>query len=218
MAAADGGMPKLEIGSECLLLVEGRDEVNLFSALLKHCLGDERRGGVQIIAAGGRTKFRNNIQAIRNATALQLPPRPVGVIRDADNSADSAFQSVCDALRHAEYEPPAAYGEIAAGNPPVGVFILPGGAAGGAIETLCRRSVAANDTGRCVEAYIECLKDHGALRSRNEDKTFAHAYLAAGEDPVARVGEGAQQGAWDFDSGAFADLSDFLRRLFAPAA
>ena len=64
-------------------------------------------------------------------------------------------------------------------------------------------------------AFIDCLKEQRALRSRNEDKTFAHAYLAAGEDPVARVGEGARQGVWNFDSEAFAELSGFLRELFA---
>ena len=47
------------------------------------------------------------------------------------------------------------------------------------------------------------------------DKTFAHAYLAATDDPVARVGEGALRGAWDFDSDAFADLSAFLRQLLS---
>ena len=99
----------------------------------------------------------------------------------------------------------------------MGVFILPDGASGGAIETLCRRSIAGSETSRCVEAYIDCLKDEKALCSRNEDKTFAHARLAAGEEPVARVGEGALQGTWNFDAGAFADLSAFLLRLFGPA-
>ena len=53
------------------------------------------------------------------------------------------------------------------------------------------------------------------MRSPNEDKTFAHAWLAARKDPVARVGEGARQGVWDFGSVAFASLSSFLGRLFA---
>ena len=59
------------------------------------------------------------------------------------------------------------------------------------------------------EANLSC-----PMRSYR-DKTFAHAYLAATDDPVARVGEGALQGAWDFDSDAFADLSAFLRELLS---
>ena len=49
----------------------------------------------------------------------------------------------------------------------------------------------------------------------NHDKTFAHAYLAAMDDPVARVGEGARQGVWDFESEAFSGLTGFLRDLAA---
>ena len=215
MAAADGGAPGLEIRSDRLLLVEGKDEVYLFDALLKHCLGNAKGQGIQIIDAGGRDRFRHSIVAISTAARSRSPLRALGVIRDADDNAGSAFQSVCGALRHAGYEPPAAHGEASNGRPAVGVFILPDGAGAGAIETLCRQSVAGDSTSRCVEAYIACLKQHRAMRSPNEDKTFAHAWLAAGKDPVARVGEGARQGVWDFGSGAFASLSSFLGRLFA---
>ncbi len=217
MAAADGGVPRLEIRSDCLLLVEGRDEVNLFEALLKHCFGAAGKRDIQIIDAVGRHSFRRNLTAIAAAACARPTLRAIGAVRDADDSARSAFQSVCDALRHAGYEPPSAHGAISDSHPPVGVFILPDGAGTGAVETLCRRSVAEDEASRCVEAFIDCLKKQEALQSRNEDKTFAHAWLAAGDDPVARVGEGAQQGAWDFDSGAFADLTDFLQRLFALA-
>ncbi len=217
MAAADGGAPRQEICSDRLLLVEGRDEVNLFDALLKHCFGAAEKRDTQIIDAGGKHSFRKNLTAIAAAARVRPTLRAVGAVRDADDNALSAFQSVCDALRHAGYEPPRAHGEVSAGDPPVGVFILPDGAGIGAIETLCRRSVVGGAASGCVEAFIDCLKEQGALQSRNEDKTFAHAWLAAGADPMARVGEGARQGAWDFDSDAFADLSKFLRKLFAPA-
>ena len=36
------GGPKLEIGKDRLLLVEGRDEVNLFDVLIRHRFGKER--------------------------------------------------------------------------------------------------------------------------------------------------------------------------------
>ena len=214
MAAADGGAPRQKLRSDRLLLVEGRDEVNLFDSLLKHCLGDTADRDIQIIEAGGKDRFRRNIQAIRADAASHPPLRVLGVIRDADDSADGAFRSVCDALRHAGYEPPAAHGEVSGDNPLVGVFILPDGIEAGAMETLCRRSVAGREASRCVDTYIECLKDREVLHSRNEDKTFAHAYLAAAKDPVARVGEGARQGAWNFDDPAFGKLSAFLRTLF----
>ena len=85
----------------------------------------------------------------------------------------------------------------------------------GAIETLCRRSVEGTDAAGCVDEYIECLQRHDAMRSRNADKTFAHAYLAAMNDPLARVGEGALSGVWNFESPAFAALVRFLQALAA---
>ena len=93
------------------------------------------------------------------------------------------------------------------------MFIVPDGSQPGAIETLCRRSVEGEDAAKCTDEYMECLKTHDALQSKNADKTFAHAYLAAMEDPVARIGEGAQQGVWDFQSPAFDALSQFVRDL-----
>ena len=97
--------------------------------------------------------------------------------------------------------------------PSIGVFIVPDGSGPGAMETLCRRSVEDTDAARCVDDYLGCLERHDAMRSRNVDKSFAHAYLAAMEDPVARVGEGAQQGAWSLESPAFTALARFLRDL-----
>ncbi len=219
MAALYGGAPNLEIHADRLLLVEGRDEVNLFGALLQRNFEQAETSNIQVIDAGGKDTFRNKILAIRSGAESGPTIRSLGVVRDADDNANRAFQSVCDALRGAGYDPPAAHGEIR-GDPTLGVFILPNGAEAGTIETLCRRSITETEieASRCVETFINCLKRQRVLHSRNEDKTFAHAWLSSKRDPVARVGEGAQQGAWKFDSDAFADLSDFLRRLFAPAA
>ena len=61
--------------------------------------------------------------------------------------------------------------------------------------------------------YLACLQAEGALESGNRDKSFAHAWLASRRDPVARVGEGAQQGVWKFDHRAFAPLVRFIERL-----
>ena len=81
------------------------------------------------------------------------------------------------------------------------------------METLCRRSVEGTIAALCVDEYLRCLERHDAMRSRNADKSFTHAYLAAMEDPLARVGEGARQGVWSLESPAFAALVRFLRDL-----
>ena len=207
---------KLKIDADRLLLVEGRDEVNLFKALLKHCL--DNKSEIQVIDAGGINKFPVNLKAIHESVRARPSFQSLGVVRDADDNADSAFRSICDHLRKAGYTPPAVRGEFSDAVPSSGVFIVPGESDRGAIETLCRRSVEDTDLARCVDEYIKCLQGHNVLHSRNVDKSFAHAYLAAMSNPMARVGEGAQSGVWDFESPGFTALSRFLRDLASQGA
>ena len=47
------------------------------------------------------------------------------------------------------------------------MFIVPEGAASGAIETLCRRSRRGDDTAACVDEYLTCLKQRDATYSSN---------------------------------------------------
>ena len=140
----------MQIRERRLLLVEGRDEVNLFRALIRDCLDDDPR--IQVIDAGGKDKFSRNLRAIQTAAMAVPALQSIGVVRDADNDAGAAFDSVCDGLRGVNYEPPPNHGEFSNGMP-------------------------------------------------------------AMDEPLARVGEGALQGVWDFAAPAFAPLAQFVRQL-----
>ena len=209
---AESGQKSLEIQANRLLLVEGKDEVNLLGRLIKDCLKDDGQG-IQILDVGSKDNFRPNLMAIKIAAQSETTLHSIGIIRDADDNPQGSFDSVCGSLRSAGYEPPVAHAEFSNATPSIGVFIVPDGSQSGAIETLCRRSVQDEDAAKCVDEYMECLTTHNALQSNNADKTFTHAYLAAMRNPVARVGEGAQQGVWDFQSPAFDALSQFVRDL-----
>ena len=200
-----------------ILLVEGRDEVNLINALLKHCV--DSSAVVQIIDAGGKDQFPGRIAAIA-AAAHRVPDLlAIGVIRDADDSASSGFDSVCSSMRGVGYDPPPSHGEFSNATPSIGVFIVPDGSRPGAMETLCRQSLPADDAAAgCVKDYLRCLQGSSTLLSRNPDKSFVHAYLAATENPVVRVGEAALRGVWDFESPAFAPLRRFVRQLASTGA
>ena len=207
----DSRKRKLSIKSDSILLVEGRDEVNLFNALIKHLLRDT--AAIQVIEAGGVYKFPGSLEAIKTAAQARPKLRSIGVIRDADDDPAGAFQSVCNHLRDVGYKAPESHGKFSDALPSVGVFIVPDGVECGAIETLLRSSLNDVPAAMCIEQYLQCLKEHGAMNSTNADKSFAHAYLAATKDPMARVGEGARQGVWNFDAPAFRDLTCFLREL-----
>ena len=202
---------RIEISQDLLLLVEGRDEFNLFKRLIESCFS--YTPGIQVMDIGGRTTLGRSLKTIRTVALSRPSLRSIGVVRDADTSTADSFRSVHDSVKQAGYTPPTAHAEFSEASPSVGIFIVPDGSKPGAIETICRRSVQDEDAAKCVEAYMECLETHDALKSNVPDKTFAHAYLAATSDPVARVGEGALQGVWNFQSPAFADLRKFIHDL-----
>ena len=136
-----------------LLLVEGRDEVNLFHALIRDSFEDDP--GIQVIDAGGKDKFSRNLKAIQTAATAAPDLRSIGVVRDADDDAGAAFDSVCDGIRSVNYEPPVTHGGFSNGAPAVGVFIVPDGVEPGAIETLCRQSRLGSATAACVRRVPE---------------------------------------------------------------
>lgn len=199
-----------------LLLVEGVDEARFFSALLRKT-GGERR--VQVLALGGKDALRRNLRILDKELAQsRIACRSLGVVRDADDDAARSLRSVRDALRDHGWEPPARAGAVAGDAPRVGIFVLPDGRSRGALETLCRRAVEDSVPGQCAEQFLDCLRKAGheeTSRSTDADKAFVHAYLASGRNPVARVGEAADQGRWDFGHPAFAPLVEFLSRLSA---
>ena len=196
--------------SDRVLLVEGADEVNLIGAMLHSWNIDH----VQVIGVGGKDKINTNLEiVISDALAMGIELSAIGVLRDADDSPESALQSVTDALRNLSLPAPGSHGAFEQGTPSLGVFILPDGASTGAVEDLCWKAVEDTSAGECSTAYLECLEESGALASKNPAKTLVHAYLAAQEDPSSRVGEGALKGYWCFDHPAFNPLRDFVRRL-----
>ena len=202
---------KIEILEDRLLLVEGRDELNLFTQLIEDCF--KNRPAIQVLDIGGKTGLGDNLKAVRGLSASRPSLRSIGIVRDSDASAVSSFRSVCASVRDASFAPPSAHAKFSNASPSIGIFMVPDGSTPGAIETICRNSVQGDMAATCVDEYINCLNAHNALKSNVPDKTFTHAYLAATSNPVARVGEGALQGVWDFQSPAFVDLRTFLHDL-----
>ncbi len=203
-----------------MLLVEGKDEENLLRALITaYAPENPSLAGIQIRGAGGKDGFPAELEAvriaaIRHSEESDKPLHAIGILRDADHDAAAAFQSVEGAVRRAGLKPPARHGQFSDAKPSIGIFIVPDGASPGAIESLCRRSVERTRAARCAEEYLACLAEDGSRRSAAwTGKAFAHAYLASRPNPVARVGEGAQAGAWEFSHPAFAALRSFIAEL-----
>lgn len=208
-------------GKAKVLLVEGKDEVNFFKALLKHW----GLVGVDVQEVGGKDKFPAELRAFLLTYGNQV--RGYAIIRDADRSSEAAFQSVVDLLKKQGEPFPqkiGSYGENE--NRRVGVFIMPGNQAEGMLEDLCLQTVAEHPAMACVEQYFSCLqarlsavtpeqtKEPGChYLPKNPSKSKAQAFLAGMHESFSSVGVAALNGCWNFDHQALAELKTFLSAL-----
>ena len=197
-----------DVEREGLLLVEGVDDARFCDAFLRNGLHNTN---VQIAPVHGKDNFRPSLQVVRSADNFPNL-RHLGILRDADDSAASALQSLQDSLRAAGLPVPAhSWESIPLNSLTVSIAILPDGTAPGDLETLCLQSINASHFS-CVESYISCM-DQAGRTSQPPSKAQLYAYLATGRNPGLRIGEAAEAGVWDWESPAFLRLRQFLQSL-----
>ena len=152
------------------------------------------------------------------ATGFFKTVRSLGVVRDAEKSADGAFRRVRSALEDVGLVPPPASGRFGSGAPKTGVLILPDGEGPGMLETLLCRTLAGLDIDRCIESFFACVEALPETAVRNPDKARAFAYLATRPNPHHSVGVAAKGGDWNLDHAAFGPARAFLEALWAGPA
>ncbi len=190
------------------LLVEGNDERNFFEAFIEHM---RLLDVVQIQVLYGKDRLRDSLEALAGATGFP-GVKSIGIVRDADESARSAFQSVQTALMQQGLPAPDRPEEPAGEGPSVSVLILPGDGASGMLETLLCKTFAHTAADRCIDEFFRCARKPGSPIHR-PDKARAQAYLATQRDPHVSVGVGAKKRYWKLDHAAFDGVRRFLRSL-----
>jgi len=189
-----------------LLIGEGAEEVRFFNAMLSHL----KLGDIRVEEYGGKRKLSRYLQ--------ELVIRPsyrevisIGITRDADDNASSAFQSICGVLTNIGLAAPAATEVFVGDRPKVGIFILPNGRNAGMLEDLCRDAIQAYPDMQCVDEYFKCIHQKANRQPNNPAKARVHAWLASQVEPDRRLGEAAESGYWPWNSPAFDSLKQFLR-------
>ncbi len=190
------------------LLVEGREEVLFFSAFLRRL----QAGDIQVRDYEGKDNLRSYLLALTGL--VDFPQvQSIGIVRDADESARSAMQSVQNNLRNSGLPVPSRSMTPEDGPPKISVFIMPDNASSGALEKLCLSALVDEPAMSCVEEFLQCVKDRTGSGPKDGDKARIHAFLASRQDPELRLGEAAQRGYIPWNRPAFADLTQFLRNL-----
>jgi hypothetical protein len=191
----------IQITKPKLLIGEGKEEQDFFSALLVH-LGVS---DIQVEQYGGKSNLPAYLKALklRPGFARLLS---VGVTRDADLDPTAATQSVEAAIQNAAFET----------NVSVRRFVLPVVSAPGALEDLCLDSIKGSALSNCVEEFFECAIRAGACSSHtasDKSKARIHAWLATQNPPDLRLGIAAKQNLIDWNSPSFQQLKEFLLTL-----
>lgn len=195
-----------------LLIVEGYSDLHFIAEFLQH-LGDHTATDIQLV--DGRGNFKDRIPAYLSPPTLEIA-RHIGVVIDADTSAEGAFQKVANILKDCVGITMPGPGQWTSGCPRYGVFVCPDNRRMGELETAAwdawsnKAENQAKTT--CVERYIECMRSAGA-EGKSPDKVRVGAMLAVHSDDDPRVGPGAQKRLFDFESPALAPMKAFLAPL-----
>ena len=199
----------LRIEKERLLLVEGKDELEFFTAFLRH-LNINR---IQIIEVEGKPNFRNKIKILSKFPDIKTVLK-IGAVRDADQNANAAFDSLKDSFRLANWNPADKPNIFSDSNPSIGIFIMPGANQdNGMLEDLCLQSINDQPDLRCVDDYIKCIESLREERLNKLSKRKIFTYLAGQQELVNALGLAAQKHIWNFDAPAFNELKAFLLEL-----
>ena len=192
------------------LLVEGKDQLNFFEAIIRRV---ELGSKLQVQDFGGVRELRGFLLALVDTPKFDTV-KSIGIVRDAEQDAAGARQSVNDSLRHVGLPSPGDAGGRGDGPVVVQTLILPGeGAEAGMLETLLCRSVADELVNDCIADFFGCAEALPGVDIRRPDKARAQAYLATRPEPQVSVGVAAQKGYWPLDHDAFSEVRDFLSAL-----
>jgi hypothetical protein len=168
----------VSINKPKLLLVEGKDELNLFNELLEEL---DLINDIQVIEVGGKEKFATDLPALPLRSGFSVVSS-IGIVRDADNDPEAAFRSILGILKNMHFPEPTAPLQTIAGSPSITIMIVPDIDSTGMIEDVCLASVAEDIAMDCVNQYFECLQAHQRILDENDiPKARVRAFLASRE-------------------------------------
>ena len=191
------------------LLVEGSDQRNFFNAFISHLSLPD----IQIQDFGGVNELRNFLSLLVRLPDFYDTVSSIGIVRDAELSAPSAFQSAQGSLANAGLSVPDRLREPTNSLPSINVLILPDDHNPGMLETLLCRTFENTQIDSCIGDFFDCIRDATNEDLHRPEKARAHAFIATRRDPHISVGVAAQRSYWDLDHAVFDGVRSFLRSL-----
>jgi hypothetical protein len=206
-----------------IVAVEGHSDLYFYTELIRHVLGEAVHERVCIKQFGGKANFKAKADAELETFLVPLLPakKSIAVVVDADDSAAATIASFEDILqRHTKRTVKNAAWNDHSREARLGLFVVPGAALAGELETLVW-SAWANDPANaelraCVEGYEKCMSSKGRnAKSTDKGRIGTVLSILASEDP--RVGPAVRDRKFVevLDRPELAELSHFFRGLVA---
>ncbi|MBI3650791.1 MAG: hypothetical protein HY231_07050 [Acidobacteria bacterium] len=192
-----------------VLLVEGQTPFQFFKALLKN-LGLDNQ--IEIRNFGGVRDVAAFLKALVGTDGFDQV-LSLGLVRDAEENALSAFDSVTDCLKRASLNSPSTPAARSQGTPVISIFILPDNTQSGMLETLYLQAVSNDSAMKCIDEFFDCLSGKGVQLPDNLDKARIQTYLASREKSGLLLGQAAHAGYLFWGHPAFDSLKQFLLSL-----
>jgi hypothetical protein len=156
------------------------------------------------------------LKLFRTLDGLRDKIRAIGVIQDAEEDATGSFQKVAQALANAGLAAPTEPMKVTAGNPAIGVLVMPHDRPSGCLEHAMLEARHPDLALDCAEVYLRCV----GTGNRNDNwqaKVKVHALIAAGDNPACTLSQSVAEGMWDVAHPSLKVMTDFLRLLCAPS-
>ena len=204
-------MPRdIKIKSKKILIVEGEDECDIFNFWFEKL----KIENVQILGIGGKTQLSQNLVLLKKDSDFDSVEE-IRIIRDADENANAAFQSVCSSLRNATLPVPLSQNQSSATTlkPIIKVFIASNTNNKGSIESYFFNALTDEKRFPCVEEYFNCIKKYEGTVFLESKLEIAKVYVYLAGVPEYsryRLGWTVSKGLWDLTKSAFKDLLTFI--------
>lgn len=138
--------------------------------------------------------------------------RALGIIRDAEDSAEDTLRSTASSLARIGLAAPARAMQLTATKPSVGVLIMPHNSASGCLEHAILEGRQPDLPLNCAEEYLKCVE--GGRKNENwKAKVKVHALIAAGNNPAWTLSQSVAGGLWDFGHPSLKIMIDFMHLL-----
>lgn len=171
-------------------------------------------GKLEVKDFGGIRDLRNFLSAVWNAPSARTTIKAIGIVRDAERVAATAFESAQDAVVSIGLNSPDSPQQVVGTKPRIGILILPPGKSDGMLEDVCLDAVHDDPAMQCVEEYSTCVQESVEYwPNRNPSKARVQAFLASRERPGLLLGQAAERGEWNWEHPTYSPIKSFIRDL-----